>query len=120
MKGPSIERQRRYRRGVLGEWAALLALLVKGYRPIGRRVATHAGEIDLIVVRRRRLAFVEVKRRGTVEAAEASIGTRQRQRIRRAADIWLGRHARYVDYELGFDLVLVVPRRWPLHLRDAL
>ena len=63
--GPSPDRIARYRRGRLSEWLAAAALLAKGYRILGRRVRTPYGEIDLIAVRGRRLAFVEVKRRAT-------------------------------------------------------
>ena len=63
--GPSPDRIARYRRGRLSEWVAAAALLAKGYRILGRRVRTPYGEIDLIAVRGRRLAFVEVKRRAT-------------------------------------------------------
>lgn len=117
---PSPERRRRYRRGHLGEQLALVALSAKGYRIIGRRVRTPAGEIDLIAVRGNRLMFCEVKRRNDRAAAEASIGTRQRDRIRRAADLWLARNACYRDHEMGFDVVFVLPWRWPQHIENAL
>ena len=38
-------------------------LVAKGYRIVGRRVRTGMGEIDLISVRGRRLAFVEANYR---------------------------------------------------------
>ena len=114
------ERRRRYRRGHLAEALAVAMLSLKGYRVLGRRVVTPSGEIDLIAVRGRRLAFVEVKRRPSREAAEASITTRQRQRIRRAAALWLSRSTAYRAFELGFDVVFVLPWRWPEHLENAL
>src|SRR5262245_23358717 len=58
----SPERIARYRRGRLSEWLAAAVLLGKGYRLLGRRIRTPFGEIDLIALRGRRLAFVEVKR----------------------------------------------------------
>jgi putative endonuclease len=69
----SAERIGRYRRGHLSEWLAAAALLAKGYRILGRRVRTPYGEIDLVALRGRRLAFVEVKRRATRGEAEAAI-----------------------------------------------
>lgn len=114
------ERRRRDRRGRAAEWAAILMLAAKGYRPVGRRVLTAAGEIDLIVTRGGRLAFVEVKQRATLAAAEASVSDRQRRRIRRAADLWLARRPAYQQRELGFDVVFVLPWRWPRHLVNAL
>ncbi len=113
-------RRARYRRGRRSEWVAALLLMAKGYRILRRREKTPAGEIDLIAVRGRRLAFVEVKRQQTLEEAQASITPRQRQRVRRAALLWLGRHARYQQHELGFDIVFVLPRRWPKHIENGL
>jgi putative endonuclease len=113
------DRRRRYRRGVLSEWLAAGLLAAKGYRIVARRFQTPAGEIDLIAVRGRRLAFVEVKRRKTMEAAELSITPRQRRRIRQAADIWLKRHPRFATLEPAIDLVFIVPGYWPRHIRDA-
>ena len=114
------ERQRRYRQGHRGEWLAAAYLKAKGYRILGRRVATGAGEIDIIALRRGRVAFVEVKRRSDLAAAEASVSSRQRQRIHRAADLWLARHASYQTCQMGFDLIFVLPWRLPKHLPNAL
>lgn len=114
------ERQMRYRRGSRGELLAIAMLTAKGYRILGRRVETASGEIDLIAMRGERLAFIEVKRRATQAAAESSITPRQRQRIHRAADLWLARHPELQRHELGFDLVFVLPWRWPRHLVNAL
>lgn len=118
--GTRNERQKRYRRGARGELLAIAMLTAKGYRILGRRVETASGEIDLIALRRDRLAFVEVKRRMTQAAAEASITASQRQRIHRAADLWLARHPELQRLELGFDLIFVLPWRWPHHLVNAL
>ena len=85
----TAERIGRYRRGRLSEWLAAAALLAKGYRILGRRVRTPYGEIDLIAVRGRRLAFVEVKRRATRGEAEAAVTPRQAGRIARAAEFWV-------------------------------
>jgi putative endonuclease len=92
----------------------------KGYRILERRCRTPYGEIDLIAVRGRRLAFVEVKRRRTRLEAEAALTQYQARRIVRAADFWVARNARYRDHDRGLDAILVVPRRLPAHLPDAL
>ena len=110
----------RYRRGRLSEWVAAAALLARGYRILGRRVRTPFGEIDLIAVRGRRLAFVEVKRRATRLKAEAALTSRQAGRIARAAAFWVGRHRAYRDHEQGLDVVFVLPNRLPVYLPNAL
>lgn len=114
------ERRRRYRRGHVSEFIAAAALMARGYRILGRRVRTPHGEIDLVAVRGRRLAFVEVKRRNTRAEGEAALTRHQGQRLVHAADYWLARRARYQGHTLGFDAVLVLPWRLPIHLADAL
>jgi putative endonuclease len=119
-QAPSPERVARYRRGRFSELLAAAALIAKGYRILGRRVKTPFGEIDLIALRGRRIAFVEVKRRTTRLEAEAAIARRQAGRIARAAEFWISRHPRYRDHDRGLDAMLVVPGRFPVHLRNAL
>lgn len=116
----SEERRRRNRRGSISEHLAAWMLRLKGYRILGRRVRTGAGEIDLVAVRGNRLTFVEVKQRQTLDGAEASISERQRKRVRRAAELWIAKRPRYQEHEQGFDLVLVAPRRWPRHVVNGL
>lgn len=94
--------------------------MAKGYRIVARRHRTPFGEVDLIAERGRRLAFVEVKRRATMVDAEAALTPHQAARIGRAADYWLDRNPAYRDAEIGLDAILVVPRRWPVHLANAL
>jgi putative endonuclease len=112
-------RRARLRRGRFAELLAAAALVAKGYRILGRNVKTRAGEIDIIAVRGKRLAFVEVKRRPTRDALEAAVGDRQAARIRNAADYWLAYRPRYHAYEQGFDLMLLLPRRWPRHIENG-
>ncbi|MBX9591383.1 MAG: YraN family protein [Hyphomonadaceae bacterium] len=119
-KPASPERIGRNRRGRVSELMAAAMLLAKGYRILGRRVRTPYGEIDLIAVRRGRLAFVEVKRRATRLEAEAALSPRQAGRMARAAAFWVSRNRRYRDHAQGLDAVLVLPRRLPVHLPDAL
>jgi putative endonuclease len=114
------ERIGRYRRGRLSELVAAAVLMAKGYRILGRRVRTPHGEIDLVAVRGKRLAFVEVKRRATREECEAALTPAQAERIARAAEHWTARRDRYRDHDVGLDAVLVVPGRLPAHVPDAL
>ena len=114
------ERIGRYRRGRFSELLAAVALMAKGYRILARRCRTPYGEIDLVAVRAKRLAFVEVKRRLTRLEAEAALTPRQAGRIARAAEFWVSRNPRYSDHERGLDAVLVTPRRLPVHLPNVL
>lgn len=114
------ERRRRYRRGHVSEWIAAAALMARGYRILGRRVRTPVGEIDLVAVRGKRIAFVEVKRRATLAEAQAALGGALPRRLGRAAEHWISRHARYREHTRGLDAMLIIPARLPVYLRDAL
>jgi putative endonuclease len=114
------ERRRRYRRGHVSEFIAAFALMARGYRILGRRVRTPYGEIDLVAVRWRRLAFVEVKRRNTRAEAEAALTRHQARRLADAAEHWLARRPSYREHTMAFDAVLVLPWHLPVHLADAL
>jgi putative endonuclease len=113
-------RRRRERSGRIAELIAAAYLFAKGYRILARRHKTPLGEIDLIAVRGRRLAFVEVKQRLSTDAAEAALTVRQAQRVARAAERWVWRHPKYRDHEIGLDAVLIVPGRLPRHAHYAL
>jgi putative endonuclease len=117
---PGADRLARYRRGRFSELVAAAVLIARGYRILVRRCRTPYGEIDLIAVRGRRLAFVEVKHRATRAEAEAALTQYQARRIARAADFWVSRNPRYRDHDRGLDAILVLPRRLPVHLPDAL
>jgi len=58
-------RVKAYRRGVFAETLAALLFRLKGYRIVASRYRTPVGEIDLVALKGKRLAFVEVKRRKT-------------------------------------------------------
>jgi putative endonuclease len=114
------DRRKRERRGRLSEVAAAALLLLKGYRILARRHRSAFGEIDLIAVRGRRLAFVEVKRRRTLDAAQAATTARQANRIAQAAEEWVWRHPSFREHEIGLDVVLLVTGRLPRHHPNAL
>jgi putative endonuclease len=119
-EGPAAERRRTIeRRGRTAETVALLALMLKGYRPLGARFRAAGGEIDLIVRRGTVIAFVEVKARGTLEAAQGAIDARKVARFSRAARAWISRHPSTDAATFRADAVFVSPRAWPRHVADA-
>jgi putative endonuclease len=105
--------------GLRAESLAALLLRLKLYRVVGRRVKTRLGEIDMIVRRGKTLVFVEVKSRGDYGMAAESLDLRQRGRLARAAEAFAATRAEFAGFDMRFDVVLVMPRRWPVHLRDA-
>ena len=106
------------RAGRRAETLAALLLRAKGYRILDRNYRCPAGEIDLVVRRGRTIAFVEVKRRVTHEAALAAVTPRNRQRIERAALAWQARRLRSLDAQVRFDIVTLAGR-FPCHHKDA-
>jgi putative endonuclease len=107
-----------YRRGHRSEWLAALALMLKGYRIVARRYRTRLGEIDLIARRGDLVAIVEVKARPTLADAMEAVAWQSERRIEAAADLWLSRQRDYARLSVRFDLVAVLPRRWPVHVEN--
>jgi len=104
------------RRGRRAESLAAWLLRLKGYRVLARRYKTPAGEIDLVMKRGRTVVFVEVKQRPDEIAALEAITPAARQRIARAAALWVSRHPAAATLDQRFDIVLACPGRIPRHL----
>ncbi|MEP7452863.1 YraN family protein [Phyllobacterium sp. SB3] len=110
------KRHKAYRRGHSAERFAAMALMLKGYRIVGRRYRTKLGEIDLIARRGDVVLIIEVKARATLQQAMDSVNQLTMQRIESAADQWLARQPDHDRLSLRFDLVAILPWRWPVHV----
>jgi putative endonuclease len=110
------KRVRAYRGGLSAERWAALSLMLKGFRIVARRLRTPLGEIDLIARRGRLVLIVEVKRRPTLREAMDAVTPAAQRRIENAADLWLSRQRDSAALSIRFDLVAVLPRRWPVHV----
>jgi putative endonuclease len=121
MKAPRSLRGRRARiDGRRAEWGAALLLMAKGYRILGMRLLTPQGEVDLVALRGRVMAMVEVKRRRSLEEALLAVAPAQRERLRRAGRALAARGpATKTPLVVRLDLVALAPGRWPRHIRDA-
>ena len=108
-----------FRRGLWAETLCLWLLRLKGYRILARRYRSRAGEIDLIAQRGSVVVAVEVKARSGRDQAGEALLWRQRARIARALENYLAIHPRLRESSLRFDVMLVAPRSWPRHIRDA-
>ena len=113
------ERLKAYRRGHRGEWLASLALMLKGYRIVARRYRTKLGEIDLIARRGDLVLIVEVKARPSLIEAMEAVARASERRIEGAADLWLARQPDHGRLSIRFDLVAVLPWRWPVHVENV-
>ncbi len=105
--------------GRRGEVVAALLLMAKGYRILGFRLAATQGEIDLLALRGRILAVVEVKRRMTLETALEAVHVDQRDRLRRAAAAIVAGRPALRDATIRLDLIALAPGRLPRHIPDA-
>lgn len=105
--------------GRRAEVTAALWLMAKGYRILGFRLRTPFAEIDLLVLRGRVLAGVEVKTRTTLEGALAAVGADQRQRLRRALRFVAGKRRGLTNATIRLDLMALAPGRLPRHIPDA-
>ena len=108
-----------YRRGDRAELLCLWHLRFKGYRILARRYRTPVGEVDLIARRGQVLAAIEVKARPDIASAGEAVTPRQRQRVARALSHFLSGRPDLAHLAPRFDVMLVIPRRWPRHLIDA-
>lgn len=105
-------------RGHRGEALAAWWLRLKGHRILGRRVKTHAGEIDLVTLCPfGPVCFVEVKARPSIRDAAEAVSPEQRTRIARAASLYLASRPALARRGARFDIITVAG--FPRHLRDA-
>lgn len=116
---PGGKRRARYRAGLRAERLAAVYLRLRGYRILARRFKCPVGEVDLIAKRFGHVAFVEVKRRASLEAAAHAVTGWQQQRIGRAASLWLAQNEAVRFSSLSLDVMLIAPGRWPRHIRSA-
>ncbi|MCX7304952.1 MAG: YraN family protein [Hyphomicrobiales bacterium] len=112
-------RQKAYRLGHSSEWLVAAALVLKGFRIVARRYRTKLGEIDLIARRGDLVVIVEVKARKTLAEAMEAIAHQSERRIEGAADLWLARQPDYARLSMRFDMVAVLPWRWPVHVENV-
>ncbi|MEW9807181.1 YraN family protein [Mesorhizobium sp. ZMM04-5] len=122
-RGPDADtalklRRKAYRRGHSSEWLAAAALMLKGFRIVARRYRTKLGEIDLIARRGDLVLIVEVKARRTLREAMDAIAHQSERRIEGAADLWLMRQKDHAKLSVRFDMVAVLPWRWPVHVEN--
>lgn len=105
--------------GRRAESFAAIALQLKGYVVLARRVKTGRGEVDIIARRHKVLAFVEVKMRSKPSDPATLLSPAQMQRIVNGATGWTAHRPWAAACQWRYDLIVVTPWRWPQHVRDA-
>ena len=92
--------------GAMGEAYVAEYFRKKRYKLLAMNYRCHMGEIDLIVAKRKKLSFVEVKLRksgGATRPADA-VGRAKQSRLRATADIWLAQNPEYAGFETDFTV----------------
>jgi putative endonuclease len=80
---------------------------VRGYRILDTNVWIGGYELDLVVRRGKRLAFVEVKAKGSGRYGDPfeMVTEEKQRRLRRAAEAWLAAHPELTQLEATFEIV---------------
>ncbi|MCG5542029.1 MULTISPECIES: YraN family protein [unclassified Halorhodospira] len=89
-------------RGHEAEERARAYLERRGLRTLARNFRTRRGEIDLVMADGGVTVFVEVRRRSHpgYGGAAASVDRRKRQRLSRAANVWLARNPGWARFDV--------------------
>jgi putative endonuclease len=103
------DRRRRltYDAGLKAEMAVRAVIEAEGWRVLGQRLRTSAGEIDLAAERDGLLVLIEVKARPSLAAAAWALTDRQRRRLEAACDLLLAEHPDWGAEGVRFDLFVV-------------
>jgi putative endonuclease len=105
--------------GRRAEVLAAVWLMAKGYRILGFRLKTRQAEIDLLALRGKTLAVVEVKRRTSLLAALETVTFDQRSRLRRAGAALAASRPALAGAAVRLDLIALAPGKLPRHIPDA-
>ena len=110
-----MTRERAEARGRHAERFAATWLRLKGWRILGTRVRTPAGEVDIVARRAGIVAFVEVKHRATAAELDYAVDDYRLRRVAAAAEVLIARFAEPGD-DVRIDVILLAPRTLPRHL----
>lgn len=113
------DRRKAERKGRWAEWLCCFSLWLRGYRILGTRLRLPGGEIDILAVKGKALAVIEVKARPSLEAALAAVSLPNWRRRHAAANQYLTSRPHLHSLGIRFDLMVVRRRRWPKHIKDV-
>ena len=99
-----------YYSGLFAEFIAKIYFFFAGYEIVRSRYKTGkgfgAGEIDLILLKRHEIIFVEVKKRNNFILATDSITQKQLFRIKNTINFFFAKNSQYQNYDIRFDIVV--------------
>ena len=105
--------------GLFAETVAALLLRLKGYAIVARRYKTPVGEIDLVALKGKRLAFIEVKRRKTRRTPPGRCRPSSGGASSGPRNIGWPDIRTYAGHDIAFDVVLAAPWAWPRYIENA-
>jgi putative endonuclease len=84
---------------------------LRGFRILAQNAWAGGNELDLVVRRGRRLAFVEVKEKSVADLGDPleMVGPEKQRRLRRAAAAWLAANPDSAGLDVTFDVLAVRP-----------
>ena len=83
------------------------------------RYRTKQGEIDIIARKGDLIAMIEVKARKSISIALDAVTHTAQKRIINAGDTWLSQQRDYAQLSIRYDIVAVIPHKWPYHAKGA-
>ncbi|MCR5667228.1 MAG: YraN family protein [Eubacterium sp.] len=103
--------------GAAKERLAEKYLTAVGYRIIERNYRCRSGEIDLIGLEKRILAFIEVKYRSSIRYGDptCAVNHKKRRTICRVASYFRLTHPALASYQCRFDIVSITPQEIALY-----
>ncbi|MBL4603104.1 MAG: YraN family protein [Emcibacteraceae bacterium] len=122
---PRKQKIKAYKLGHFAEGFAVMMLRLKGYSISERRYKTKMGEIDIIARKGIVTIFCEVKARKNYITAIESLSYKQKSRISKAAEIYMAnlkssRNNNKIENNIyRCDMILIIPWRWPVHIKNA-
>ena len=95
--------------GERGEKLAYRFLIAHGLRPIARNFRRRGGEIDLIMLDRQCLTFIEVRLRqsGRFATPGETVDYRKQRKIVRTAALFLASERRFAQLRMRFDVIAI-------------
>ena len=109
--------------GAIAEREALAFLLRKGLQLVSRNFRSRGGEVDLVMLHRGHLVFVEVRYRQSTQflLPALTVDQHKQRKILQTAAMFLARHSHFAQHTVRFDVVAITgaAQRHTEWLQDA-
>lgn len=105
--------------GLWAEYLVIFIYLMNFHNIISRRMRNYAGEIDIIAQKNNVIIFIEVKARSYKKLENEVLRSKQRNKIKKAAAVFISNNSRFVNHNLRFDLVIIKNYCFPVIIKNA-